>query len=103
MPNVLTRATCWSPPPCQATTMPFGSEIRSWRRVPQRVSVIISQGKGTNWMGREPIEQKFLCASTLATAGVALDCLPSLAHNQRQQCYRSNGVCPTHFPNRIDD
>jgi len=71
MPSVLTRETCWSPPPYQATDMPFGKEIRWNRRcVPQWVSVVIKQGKGTSSIGWEPIEQKFLSASTLESQSV---------------------------------
>jgi hypothetical protein len=69
MLNVLTRETCCWPLPYQVTDMPCGSEIRWWRRcVPQGVSVVITQGKGTSSIGREPIEQKFLSASTFVTA-----------------------------------
>src|ERR1700687_4764891 len=50
--------------------MPFGSEIRWWRRVPQWVSVLIRQGKGTSSIRREPIEQKFLSAGTLDSQSV---------------------------------
>src|ERR1700674_4980343 len=50
--------------------MPFGSEIRWWRRVPQWVSVVIRQGKGTSSIRREPIEQKFLSAGTLESQSV---------------------------------
>jgi hypothetical protein len=65
MLNVLTRETCCRPLPYQVTDMPCGKEIRWWRRAPLGVSVVIRQGKGTSWIGREPIEQKFPSASTL--------------------------------------
>src|SRR5467141_425294 len=65
MLNVLTRETCCWPLPYQVTDMPRGKEIRRWRRVPQKVSAVIKQGKSTRWIGGEPIEQKFLFASTL--------------------------------------
>src|SRR6266404_4068777 len=65
MLNVLTRETCCWPLPYQVTDMPRGKEIRWWRRVPQKVSAVIKQGKSTRWIGSEPIEQKFLSASTL--------------------------------------
>src|SRR5713226_9508361 len=70
MLNVLTRETCCWPLPYQVADMPFGKEIRSWRRVAQRVSALIRQGKGTSSIGREPIEQKFLSASTLESQSV---------------------------------
>jgi uncharacterized protein DUF433 len=71
MLNVLTRETCCWPLPYQVADMPCGKEIRGWRRgVPPRVSAIIRQGKGTMSIGGEPIEQKFLSASTLEKLGV---------------------------------
>jgi hypothetical protein len=50
--------------------MPCGKEIRGWRRVPIGVSVLIKQGKDTSSIGREPIEQEFLSASTLENPSV---------------------------------
>jgi len=44
--------------------MPFGNEIRWWRRAPERFAVVIRQGKGTSSIGREPIEQEFFSAGT---------------------------------------
>ena len=58
MLSVATRETCWSPPPYQAANMPFGSETRGWRRVPEGVSALIDNRKGTSAIGDEPIEQK---------------------------------------------
>ena len=45
--------------------MPVGNEIRLYRRVPERVSLVMKQGNGTSPIGGEPIEQKFLFISTL--------------------------------------
>ena len=70
MLNVLTRETCCWPPPFQVTDMPFGSAIRWWRRVSQRISVAIRHGKGTSSIGREPIVQTFLSGSTLESQSV---------------------------------
>jgi hypothetical protein len=66
----LTRETCCWPPPFQVTDMPFGSAIRWWRRVSQRISVAIRHGKGTSSIGREPIVQTFLSGSTLESQSV---------------------------------
>ena len=45
MPSVLTREICESPPPYQATDIPFGSAIRWYRLSLQGVSLAIIQGK----------------------------------------------------------
>jgi len=65
MPSVLTRETWWSPPPYQATNIPFGSEIRLYRRVLQKVSLVIKYHEGTSSVGPAPIEREFLFLSTL--------------------------------------